>query len=171
MEKTTLVAPDISCEHCQHAIEGALGELAGVNTVKVDIPTKTPTSCTNSPWSHQYWIYQLPDQAQWRFVLHPIGDARPVDFCHVGVRVTPRAEWAFVLHVAEVLLIDILGDRAVPRHAERSHAQPEYHAAARAHRLIEALNRHAHRRRRNRYQRDRIVVKGFYLAQCCPDHE
>ena len=32
MEKTTLVAPDISCEHCQHAIEGALGELSGVNT-------------------------------------------------------------------------------------------------------------------------------------------
>jgi copper chaperone CopZ len=41
MEQTTLVAPDISCEHCQHAIEGALGELVGVNTVKVDIPTKT----------------------------------------------------------------------------------------------------------------------------------
>ena len=41
MEQTTLVAPDISCEHCQHAIEGALGELTGVNTVKVDIPTKT----------------------------------------------------------------------------------------------------------------------------------
>jgi copper chaperone CopZ len=40
MESTTLVAPDISCEHCQHAIEGALRELAGVNTVKVDIPTK-----------------------------------------------------------------------------------------------------------------------------------
>lgn len=36
METTTLVAPDISCEHCQHAIEGALGELAGVDTVKVD---------------------------------------------------------------------------------------------------------------------------------------
>jgi len=41
MEQTTLVAPDISCEHCQHAIEGALGELPGVNTVKVDIPTKS----------------------------------------------------------------------------------------------------------------------------------
>jgi copper chaperone len=41
MEKTTLVAPDISCEHCQQAIEGALGELAGVNVVKVDIPTKS----------------------------------------------------------------------------------------------------------------------------------
>ena len=41
MEQTTLVAPDISCEHCQHAIEGALGELVGVDRVKVDIPTKT----------------------------------------------------------------------------------------------------------------------------------
>ena len=41
METTTLVAPDIFCEHCRHAIEGALGELAGVNAVKVDIPTKS----------------------------------------------------------------------------------------------------------------------------------
>lgn len=41
MESTTLVAPDISCEHCQHAIEGALGNVEGVNTVKVDIPTKS----------------------------------------------------------------------------------------------------------------------------------
>ena len=41
MENTTLVAPDISCEHCQRAIEGAVGKLGGVNTVKVDIATKT----------------------------------------------------------------------------------------------------------------------------------
>lgn len=41
MESTTLVAPEISCEHCQHAIEGAVGELEGVNQVHVDIPTKT----------------------------------------------------------------------------------------------------------------------------------
>jgi copper chaperone len=41
MESTTLVAPDISCEHCQHAIEGAVGKLTGVSSVKVDIPTKT----------------------------------------------------------------------------------------------------------------------------------
>ena len=40
METTTLIAPDISCQHCQHAIEGALGKLVGVNTVKVDIPMK-----------------------------------------------------------------------------------------------------------------------------------
>lgn len=41
MESTTLVAPDISCEHCQHAIEGAVGKMEGVRDVKVDIPTKT----------------------------------------------------------------------------------------------------------------------------------
>ena len=40
MESTTLIAPDISCEHCQHAIEGTVGKLAGVRQVKVDIPTK-----------------------------------------------------------------------------------------------------------------------------------
>jgi copper chaperone len=41
MESTSLVAPDISCEHCQHAIVGAVGELEGVNSVKVDIPSRT----------------------------------------------------------------------------------------------------------------------------------
>ncbi|MEO7020884.1 MAG: heavy-metal-associated domain-containing protein [Ktedonobacteraceae bacterium] len=41
MESTTFVAPDISCEHCQHAIEGALNKVDGVNTVKVDIPAKS----------------------------------------------------------------------------------------------------------------------------------
>lgn len=41
MQDTTLVAPDISCEHCQRAIEGVVSRLAGVESVKVDIPTKT----------------------------------------------------------------------------------------------------------------------------------
>ncbi len=41
MESITLIAPDISCEHCQHAIEGAVGKVDGVTSVKVDIPTKT----------------------------------------------------------------------------------------------------------------------------------
>ena len=40
MESTTLIAPDISCEHCQHAIEGAVGKLEGVSHVRVDISTK-----------------------------------------------------------------------------------------------------------------------------------
>jgi copper chaperone len=41
MEQATLVAPDISCEHCQHAIEGAVGKVEGVTTVSVDILAKT----------------------------------------------------------------------------------------------------------------------------------
>lgn len=41
MQDTTLIAPDISCEHCQHAIESAVSKLTGVESVKVDIPTKT----------------------------------------------------------------------------------------------------------------------------------
>ena len=40
MESTTLIAPDISCEHCQHAIEGAVGTLEGVSQVRVDIRAK-----------------------------------------------------------------------------------------------------------------------------------
>ena len=40
-QSTTLIAPDIACEHCQHAIEGAVGKVEGVSSVKVDIPTKS----------------------------------------------------------------------------------------------------------------------------------
>ncbi len=41
METTILTAPDISCAHCQHAIEGAVGALTGVDSVHVAVPTKT----------------------------------------------------------------------------------------------------------------------------------
>jgi copper chaperone len=40
MESTILIAPDISCEHCQRSIEGAVGKLEGVSQVKVDTLTK-----------------------------------------------------------------------------------------------------------------------------------
>jgi copper chaperone CopZ len=40
MEHVTLTAPDISCEHCRHAIERELIALPGVESVCVDIPTK-----------------------------------------------------------------------------------------------------------------------------------
>ncbi|HXT34000.1 MAG TPA: heavy-metal-associated domain-containing protein [Chloroflexota bacterium] len=40
METIIYIAPDISCEHCQRAIEGALGDLPGVSQVQVDIPSK-----------------------------------------------------------------------------------------------------------------------------------
>ena len=38
MTKATLVVPDISCEHCEHAITEALTPVEGIQTVRVDIP-------------------------------------------------------------------------------------------------------------------------------------
>jgi copper chaperone len=43
VEKTTLNVPDISCEHCEHAITEALTPIDGVQLVQVDIPTKLVT--------------------------------------------------------------------------------------------------------------------------------
>ena len=40
MAHTTLNVPDISCEHCEHAITEALSPVEGVRSVKVDIPSK-----------------------------------------------------------------------------------------------------------------------------------
>jgi copper ion binding protein len=40
MATATYTAPDISCEHCQRAIEDAVGALPGVEAVQVDIPSK-----------------------------------------------------------------------------------------------------------------------------------
>ena len=38
MSRVTLNVPDISCEHCEHAITEALTPVAGVRSVQVDIP-------------------------------------------------------------------------------------------------------------------------------------
>jgi copper chaperone len=40
MATATYTAPAISCQHCQHTIETAVGALEGVQAVHVDIPTK-----------------------------------------------------------------------------------------------------------------------------------
>ncbi|MGI8912872.1 MAG: heavy-metal-associated domain-containing protein [Chloroflexota bacterium] len=40
MATTVLNVPDISCEHCERAIKGALTPVAGVQQVTVDIPAK-----------------------------------------------------------------------------------------------------------------------------------
>ena len=41
IQETVLSVPDVSCEHCVHTINGALGGLAGVESVATDIPTKS----------------------------------------------------------------------------------------------------------------------------------
>jgi copper chaperone len=41
MTTKVLSVPDISCEHCERAIKGALEPISGVQLVSVDIPAKT----------------------------------------------------------------------------------------------------------------------------------
>jgi copper chaperone len=40
MATTVLNVPDISCEHCERTITGALTPVAGVRSVNVDIPAR-----------------------------------------------------------------------------------------------------------------------------------
>jgi copper chaperone len=41
VQDTVLSVPDVDCEHCVKTVNGALGALAGVESVDTDIPTKT----------------------------------------------------------------------------------------------------------------------------------
>ncbi len=42
MSTTTILrVPEISCDHCKHSIEGAVGALTGVESVNVEIEPKT----------------------------------------------------------------------------------------------------------------------------------
>jgi len=41
MTSRTYSVPDISCDHCKHAIEGEVAGVPGVDTVLVDVPSKT----------------------------------------------------------------------------------------------------------------------------------
>jgi copper chaperone len=38
---TTLNVPSISCDHCKDTIEGAVGQLEGIETVQVDVAQRT----------------------------------------------------------------------------------------------------------------------------------
>lgn len=40
MTQVTLTVPEISCEHCEHAITQALQPVPGVSSVEIDIPAK-----------------------------------------------------------------------------------------------------------------------------------
>ena len=41
MTSMTLSVPDISCGHCKASIEGAVGELSGIDAVEVHIDERT----------------------------------------------------------------------------------------------------------------------------------
>lgn len=48
MVHEVLSVPDVSCNHCVSAIEGAVGALAGVSSVKVDLDRKDVTVAYDS---------------------------------------------------------------------------------------------------------------------------
>lgn len=45
IQDVVLSVPDVSCEHCVKAINGALGALAGVEAVSTNIPSKSVHLC------------------------------------------------------------------------------------------------------------------------------
>ena len=49
MTSITLSVPEISCDHCKNSIEGAVGELAGVDKVEVMIDARTVDVSFDSP--------------------------------------------------------------------------------------------------------------------------
>lgn len=49
MTSITLSVPEISCDHCKNSIEGAVGELAGVDKVEVTIDARTVDVSFDSP--------------------------------------------------------------------------------------------------------------------------
>ena len=49
MSTLTLNVPDISCGHCKSSIEGAVGELAGVDKVEVTIDARTVDVAFDDP--------------------------------------------------------------------------------------------------------------------------
>jgi copper chaperone CopZ len=54
MATTVLNVPDISCEHCERTITGALSPVEGIRPVDVDIPPGRCVSTTTKPawtWS------------------------------------------------------------------------------------------------------------------------
>jgi len=62
VEQLTVIAPDISCEHCQRAIESALGALDGVETVSVDVEKKAVSVSFDSSATSPNAIRALLDE-------------------------------------------------------------------------------------------------------------
>ncbi len=61
--ETTLSVPDVSCEHCVKTINGALGVVAGVEQVHVDIPSKTVSLTYDEQQVSMERIEEILDEA------------------------------------------------------------------------------------------------------------
>ena len=62
MTEKTLSVPEIHCDHCKHAIEGAVGALDGVSTAEVNVEQKTVSVAFDSPASVDGIIGAIEDQ-------------------------------------------------------------------------------------------------------------
>jgi len=60
MTTITYKVPDVSCSHCQAAISRAVGALPGVETVEVDLESKTVT-ITGEPLDRQALVAAIGD--------------------------------------------------------------------------------------------------------------
>ena len=60
MTTITYKVPDVSCSHCQAAISRAVGALSGVETVEVDLESKTVT-ITGEPLDEQALVAAIDD--------------------------------------------------------------------------------------------------------------
>jgi copper chaperone len=68
MTDTTIQVPEIHCDHCKMSLEGAIGDLAGVDRVVVDVPTATiavtfddPATMTDIVAAIEGQGYEVPD--------------------------------------------------------------------------------------------------------------
>jgi copper chaperone CopZ len=66
MTTITYKVPDVSCSHCQAAISREVGAVAGVETVDIDLETKTVT-ITGGPLSEQALVAAI-DEAGYEVV-------------------------------------------------------------------------------------------------------
>lgn len=63
MTTETIAVPEIHCDHCKHAIEGALAPIAGVEHAVVDVPARTVTvSYDEDAVDHGALVRAIEDQ-------------------------------------------------------------------------------------------------------------
>ena len=48
-QETTFKVPDVSCDHCKATIQSAVGAMAGVQSVEVDVASKSVTVVGGDP--------------------------------------------------------------------------------------------------------------------------
>jgi len=79
MQEIVLSVPDVSCQHCVNAINGALGELPGVEAVATDIPTKSVHLRYDSAQLSLQQIEATLDDAGYTISQTPAPHSSPVE--------------------------------------------------------------------------------------------